>query len=212
MPDEPKERLRERLHIAKPANFLLLLFFRYKMLCKKTWPNWVGMPKEGVKELFKVWCILWAANKSLSPSYCCHELIVPWLFLVEFEYQTNGIRLRKNQDLHKEPTNGKKRKRIVSCTIALLFLNWKCVAWSFCLKECFARASAIKGLWYTALSFHKPYGYPMLIRNSSGDMAVRMRQVLTRSWVGVPVAFALIQVVVLFLPCLCLIFCTSQTS
>lgn len=26
---------------------------RYKMLCKKTWPNWVGMPKEGVKELFK---------------------------------------------------------------------------------------------------------------------------------------------------------------
>ena len=54
MPDEPKERLRERLHIAKPTNFLLLLFFRYKMLCKKTWPNWVGMPKEGVKELFKV--------------------------------------------------------------------------------------------------------------------------------------------------------------
>ena len=52
--DEPKERLGERLHIAKPANFLLLLFFRYKMLCKKTWPNWVGMPKEGVKELFKV--------------------------------------------------------------------------------------------------------------------------------------------------------------
>lgn len=24
------------------------------MLCDKTWPNWVGMPKEGVKELFKV--------------------------------------------------------------------------------------------------------------------------------------------------------------
>lgn len=26
---------------------------RYKMLCKKTWPNWVGMPKEGLKELLK---------------------------------------------------------------------------------------------------------------------------------------------------------------
>lgn len=24
------------------------------MLCKKTWPNWVGMPKEGLKELLKV--------------------------------------------------------------------------------------------------------------------------------------------------------------
>ena len=53
--DEPKGRLRERLHIAFfLANFLPLLFFRYKMLCNKTWPNWVGMPKEGVKELFKV--------------------------------------------------------------------------------------------------------------------------------------------------------------
>ncbi|KAL9967896.1 hypothetical protein ACROYT_G026203 [Oculina patagonica] len=26
---------------------------RYKMLCSKTWPNWVGMPKEGLKELLK---------------------------------------------------------------------------------------------------------------------------------------------------------------
>ncbi|KAJ7375349.1 microtubule motor [Desmophyllum pertusum] len=26
---------------------------RYKMLCAKTWPNWVGMPKEGLKELLK---------------------------------------------------------------------------------------------------------------------------------------------------------------
>lgn len=24
------------------------------MLCDKTWPNWVGMPKEGLKELLKV--------------------------------------------------------------------------------------------------------------------------------------------------------------
>ncbi len=24
------------------------------MLCSKTWPNWVGMPKEGLKELLKV--------------------------------------------------------------------------------------------------------------------------------------------------------------
>lgn len=24
------------------------------MLCEKTWPNWVGMPKEGLKELLKV--------------------------------------------------------------------------------------------------------------------------------------------------------------
>ena len=33
---------------------LKVLFFRYKMLCDKTWPNWVGMPKEGLKELLKV--------------------------------------------------------------------------------------------------------------------------------------------------------------
>ena len=24
------------------------------MLCDKTWPNWVGMPKEGLRELLKV--------------------------------------------------------------------------------------------------------------------------------------------------------------
>ena len=33
---------------------LKVLFFRYKMLCDKTWPNWVGMPKEGLRELLKV--------------------------------------------------------------------------------------------------------------------------------------------------------------
>ncbi|KAK2562041.1 Unconventional myosin-Ib [Acropora cervicornis] len=27
---------------------------RYKMLCDKTWPNWRGAPKEGIKELFKL--------------------------------------------------------------------------------------------------------------------------------------------------------------
>ena len=51
-------RLLENVHVRR-AGFAFrqeydVALQRYKMLCAKTWPNWVGMPKEGLKELLKV--------------------------------------------------------------------------------------------------------------------------------------------------------------
>ena len=51
------------------------------MLCAKTWPNWVGMPKEGLKELLKVMyvacskvlTIMWSlliSQKDSEPAVC----------------------------------------------------------------------------------------------------------------------------------------------
>ncbi|XP_074622793.1 unconventional myosin-Ib-like isoform X2 [Acropora palmata] len=37
---------------------------RYKMLCDKTWPNWRGAPKEGIKELFK--------SLNIKPAACAY--------------------------------------------------------------------------------------------------------------------------------------------
>ncbi|XP_029196027.2 unconventional myosin-Ia-like isoform X6 [Acropora millepora] len=37
---------------------------RYKMLCDKTWPNWRGAPKEGIKELFK--------SLNIKPEACAY--------------------------------------------------------------------------------------------------------------------------------------------
>ena len=45
------------------------------MLCAKTWPNWVGMPKEGVKEMFKVLCNIYPSAKDVFSSEFMWPLI-----------------------------------------------------------------------------------------------------------------------------------------
>ena len=88
-----------------------------------------------------------------------------------------------------------------------------CVVWSWHLQECFALASAVKGLWYRGIfPVHEPDGYAMLMSPNEGktavhgchcpgDMAVRMREVLARPWVSecVPLVLSLSQ------PAVCLI-------
>ena len=78
------------------------------------------------------------------------------------------------------------------------------VMWSWCLKGCFASASAVKGRLHRALVLLLPDGFAMLMRPNKaetavhgchcpGDMAVRMRKVMAipRGWCScVPLAFS----------------------
>ena len=78
-----------------------------------------------------------------------------------------------------------------------------CVVWSWRLRECFALASALNGLRYTGIfPVHEPDGYAILMspnegktavrgRHCPGEMAMRMREVLARPWIGVSVPLAL---------------------
>ena len=40
---------------------------RYKMLCKKTWPNWKGRPKDGIREILKVCATIIIDYRHLQP-------------------------------------------------------------------------------------------------------------------------------------------------
>ena len=72
----------------------------------------------------------------------------------------------------------------------------KRVVWSWSLNESLALASAVKGLIHGVSPVHEPDGYAMPMSPNKGEtavhgchcpdyMAVRMREVLARPWVGI---------------------------
>ena len=53
--------------------------FRYKMLSKKTWPNWKGRPKDGIREILKVaaYFHFHVANLSCGGSWVTTDVTKP---------------------------------------------------------------------------------------------------------------------------------------
>ena len=73
-----------------------------------------------------------------------------------------------------------------------------CVVWSWCLKECFTHvlSPAVKSLWNTGSPIYRADGKGETAVHGyhwPDDMAVCMREVLARPWVGVgvPLTFVL---------------------
>ena len=75
--------------------------------------------------------------------------------------------------------------------------------WSWRLIDCFAPTSAVRGFWNMASPVHWPNGFATLVDPNKGgiavcdcnplrDMAMRMREVPARPWVGVCVPLALV--------------------
>ena len=66
---------------------------RYKMLSAKTWPNWKGRPKDGVKEIMKVMHMDYGIYMSLPP--------YPYPHTPTHTHPTHGHTLNTHTHTHK---------------------------------------------------------------------------------------------------------------